>query len=143
VSDATDETEEEDFLHMVASQSSKPIFVDLQINDKTLQMELDTGAAFTIISERTRKTVFPELPLLKCPIRLKTYTDERIAVLGQLNVHVSYGDQRAPLVLLVIAGDGHTLLGWNWLRYIRLDWECISAVSKSDTATALNNLLEK
>ena len=76
VSDATDEAEEEYFLHTVASQSSKPIFVDLQINDKTLQMELDTGAAFTIISERTRKTVFPELPLLKYPIRLKTYTDE-------------------------------------------------------------------
>ena len=44
VSDATDETEDEYFLHTVASQSSKLIFVDLQINDKTLQMELDTEA---------------------------------------------------------------------------------------------------
>jgi hypothetical protein len=139
----SDATEEEYFLHTVASQSSKPIFVDLQINDKTLQMELDTGAAFTIISERTRKTVFPELPLLKCPIRLKTYTDERIAVLGQLNVHVKYADQRVPLVLLVVAGDGPTLLGRNWLRYIRLDWQRIHAVSKSDTATTLKSLLEK
>ena len=123
-----------------STHGSIPVQIHFCRIDKTLQMELDTGAAFTIISERTCKT---ELPLLKCPIWLKTYTDERIAVLGQLNVHVSYGDQRAPLVLLIVAGDGPTLLGRNWLRYIRLDWEHIHAVSKSDTATALNNLLEK
>ena len=60
-------------------------------------MELDTGAAFSIISERTCKSVFPDLPLHKSSIRLKTYTDEQIDVSGQLNVHVTYEEQRAPL----------------------------------------------
>jgi hypothetical protein len=80
---------------------------------------------------------FPELPLRKCPIWLKTYTDR------ELNIHVSYGDQRAPLVFLVIAWDGPTLLGQNWLQYIHLNWERIHTVSKTDTTNALNNLLEK
>ena len=36
---------------------------------------------------------------------LKTYIDEQIPVIGQLNVHVEYQQQRAALVLLVVAGD--------------------------------------
>ena len=100
-------------------------------------MELDTGAAYTIISEQSRKTHFPELKLRPSSVRLKTYTDEKIDVLGQLHVHVKYGDQDAPLVLLVVGGDGPSLLGRNWLRYIRLDWKKINAISNAISADAL------
>ena len=85
-------------------------------------MELDTGAAFSVISNTTYNSTFVDLKLRKLKILLKTYTDECIPVLGQLNVHVRYGEQRAPLVLLVVAGERPTLLGWNWLKYIQLDW---------------------
>ena len=68
---------------------------------------------------------------------MKTYTDEKIDVLGQLHVHVKYGDQDAPLVLLVVGGDGPSLLGRNWLRYIRLDWKKINAISNAISADAL------
>ena len=62
---------------------------------------------------------------------------EAINVLGQLHVHVKYNDQQSPLVLLVVEGDGPPLLGRNWLRYIRLDWKRIHAVSTSTTPEML------
>ena len=82
------------------------------------------------------------MKLHKSKILLKTYTDERVPVIGQLNVHVSYGSQKAALVLLVVAGAGPTLPGRNWLRHIRLDWKAIHAISdESSSSTALNQML--
>ena len=80
--------------------------VSLEIENRTLQMELDTGAAFSVISEATCQASFADVKLRKSNILLKTYTDERIPVIGKLHIHVRYGEQRAPLVLLVVAGDG-------------------------------------
>ena len=97
--------------------------------------ELDTGSAFSIVSEHTRKDIFPNLRLHKSSILLKTYTDERIFVLGELHVHMQYGSQKARLVLLVVDGNGPSLLGRNWLRHVRLDWKSICAVSHDTSNT--------
>ena len=115
---ANNSEDEEFYLNKVGSQSVKPILVQLEIGGVNLDTELDTGAAYTIISERTRKSFFSKLKVRPSSIRLKTYTDEAINVLGQLHVHVKYNDQQSPLVLLVVEGDRPPLLGRNWLRYI-------------------------
>ena len=139
VSTASDNSDVEEFhLFNVGSKSSCPITVELQVEGKALPMELDTGAAFSIVSERTRKDIFPNLCLHKSRILLKTYTDERISVLGELHIHVQYGSQKARLVLLVVDGNGPSLLGRNWLRHVRLDWKSICTVSH-DTSNTLND----
>ena len=75
-------------------------------------------------------------------MKLKTYTEEGIPVLGRLNIHVSNGTQKAQLV--VVAGDGLTLLGRNWLKYIRLDWKSIHQIAVDDTTPReLTTLLNK
>ena len=77
-------------------------------------MEVDTGASASIISDETYKRVWSNI---KCPRltpsnrKLRTYTKEEVTVLGSLEVDVVYGDQRATLPLLIIAGDGPSLLG--------------------------------
>ena len=103
-------------------------------------MELDTGAAYSVISEATFRRAFSHLKLRPSEVLLKSYTSERIQVLGQLNVHVHYGDQRARLVLLVVASNGRSLLGRNWLHYIRLDWKKLHSVLRS---TELSDLLHE
>ena len=65
-------------------------------------MEVDTGAAVSIISNQTRRSLFPDIELRKCAIVLKTYTEEAMEVIGQLNVRVTYGSQEAKLVLVVV-----------------------------------------
>ena len=141
VAPMSDDSDAEEFrLHTLNAQTSQPIMVTLQVEGVSLPMELDTGAAYSVISETTYHSKFSEVKLRRSDILLKSYTAERIPVLGQLNVHVHYGDQRARLVLLVVAGDGPSLLGRNWLRYIQLDWKEIHAVSKT---TKLDELLHQ
>ena len=85
----TDENSGEEYhLHRLGERASEPIAVDVFIDGKQLAMELDTGAAVSIISDETRKSLFPDLKLLPSTIILKTYTEESMEVVGQLNVRV-------------------------------------------------------
>ena len=63
----------------------------MDVEGKSLTMELDTGAAVSIISDATRRRKFADVKLRKSKVILKTYTDQTMKVLGQLNVHVKYG----------------------------------------------------
>ena len=74
-------------------------------------MEVETGAAVSIISNTTHKELFPRLKLNPSKLILKTYTDERMQIVGQLNVCVQYREQRKPLALVVVSGDGPSLSG--------------------------------
>ena len=68
-------------------------------------MEINTGAALSIISEETRKNIFPDEPLHDSSIILKTYTGEQIRVIGQLNLRAAYEGQKQNLVLIVVEGN--------------------------------------
>ena len=138
-----EESSDEDFkIHTLGKRSPDPIVVQLQLNGKVLDMEVDTGAALSVISESTRREVFPNDTLLPSNLILKTYTDERMEVTGTLNMRVTYGSQKKKLVLVVVAGDGPSLLGRNWLKYLRLDWSNIFAV-RTARMSLVDNLLEK
>ena len=113
---------------MLAYIASEPISLLVLVNGKKLTMEIDTGAAVSIISDKTRRSLFSELKLNESSLILKTYTDEQMKVIGQLNVRVKYGDQEEKLVLVVVGGDGPSLFGRNWLKYLRLDWGKITSL---------------
>ena len=71
-------------LMMTDRSSSDSIMVQVTINGKKLTMELDTGAAVSIISDRTRRSMFPDLQLRKSSLTLRTYTDEPMRVVVNL-----------------------------------------------------------
>ena len=102
-----------------------------------------TGAVFFIIPESTHKAHFCDVKLRPSSILLKIYTNERVNVLGQQHVHVIYGDQLAPLVLMVVDGNGLSLLGRNWLRHICLHWKCIHAIAKTNKSASSDELMVK
>ena len=83
-----------------------------------MEMEVDTGAAVSILSDAVRKSNFPELKLQKSSIILRTYTKEQMEVLRNLDVTVTYGSQEAKLSL--VDGDRPSLFGHNWLENIRM-----------------------
>ena len=115
-------------IFVLGSRSSKPIEVDLVINDKPVTMELDTGAAVTIMSQRQQRSLFPDALLQPSNIRLKSYTGERVEIVGEMSVKVSHKSEQQSLSLTVVAQDGPALLGRNWLSHVMLDWKTISAV---------------
>ena len=53
------------------------------------------------------------MPVLSSNIRLKTYTGERIDVIGELMVNVSHHQQSESLPLIMVDEEGPPLIGRN------------------------------
>ena len=96
-------SDEEYAFHKIKGGASDPVHIRVLINGKEIDMEVDTGAAFSIISGKTKNTFFPREKLRQRDLVLKAYTDERLKVVGTLNVRVQYEDQFKKLVLVVTA----------------------------------------
>ena len=102
-----------------------PLMVSVKVNNNDLQMEVDTGASASVISEETYGRLWKREdapPLRPTAVLLRTYAGEKLALLGSITVDVQYQEQRRTLSLLVVAGSGPTLLGGDWLLQIQLDW---------------------
>ena len=76
-------------------------------------MELDTGAAVSLVSEETYNQHWAQHQLEESNTRLKTYSGEYPDTLGSMSVNVCYGDQQVMLPLVVIKGKGPSLFGIN------------------------------
>ena len=130
-------TDEDEYnLFTVAPSTNQPLTVPLTLNGANLIMEIDTGATRSIISDQTFTQLWPEdlCPSLKPTIAaLKTYTGERIKPLGVISVQVEVNNQKEQLDLLVVPGNGPSLLGRDWLSCLRLDWAHIRYMNNSDT----------
>ena len=110
----------------IKDSEARPITVHLHINGTPLTMEVDTGAAVSIlISALTQKQLFPKVSLQQTSIKLRTYTDEAIPVLGEIAVEVTYQENTHALILYVVQGNGPALLGRSWLQHICLDWRSL------------------
>ena len=117
--------------------------VHLKLNEQQVLMQVDTGAAVTLMSESTQRELFPKAELKQSSVKLHTYTTEFIAVLGTMEVQVKYGEYVGKQVLYVVSGNGPTLLGRDWLMTIKLDWHSLGVANVQTTSLTLNSVLEK
>lgn len=114
------------FNHVNLSEPrAEPMVVTMQLNGKTLDMEVDTGASASVISEGTYKELWiaEEAPLLQAAdVRLKTYTGDCLPLMGAVQANLVYQGQEAAVRLFVVKGEGPSLLGRDILKKIRLNW---------------------
>ena len=130
-------------LHRVGGRATQPYKAVSEVNGKPLEMEVDMGAAVSIISTQTKKRLFPTLKVWKPSISLRTYTSELIPLLGQLKVEVKHKGYVGTHKLVVVTGNGPALLGRDWLNQIRLDWASIKAVAAEQGALSVDQLTSK
>ena len=127
----------------IGKPSVKPIRVDLEVSGKKLTLDVDTGAAVSILSEKVFQQLFSEVKLKPSSFFLKTYTGERMQILGTLAVKVCYLSQGPfDLELVVVSGDGPCLMGRDWLQVIRLDWPSIAVVLQGASTRAVQGVLD-
>ncbi len=110
-----------------------PLMVTIEIEGIPVKMEVDTGATLSIMSYSTLSSTWPEAltPEIKpTQAKLRTYTGEKIVVKGAIDVKVKYGGQEAEVSLIIVDGQGQTLLGRDWLQYLRLDWATLNQVTQ-------------
>lgn len=106
----------------------RPYMVMVRCNGINIKMEVDTGAAMSIINEKLYRQKFSMCKLQPCEVSLKTYSSEPIALLGKFQVKVQCRDKTEQLTLLVSKGKGPTLMGRNWIQFLNLDWSRVNHV---------------
>ena len=129
----------------VTTQQHKPgpLLVKVMVHDQELQMEVDTGASTSIISEATYCRLWSErnAPQVEpTTLSLQTYTGESLQVVGMTKVKVQLDDQVDELPLVVVSGKGPSLLGRDWLLKLRLDWNRLHQVQSS---SKLQSILDR
>ena len=112
---ATDTVETDTFpestILTVDDHNNKPITVQMELNGQQVLMEVDTGAAVSLMSVVTQKQLFPNIKLMKSRTQLQTYTAESLAVLGTILVKVRYGSYVGTHTLYVVNGQGQHFWG--------------------------------
>ena len=130
-------------MYNVQSPSCRQMSVEINIDEKPVRMEVDTGATLSIMSHNTYlETEETAPPIESNNAKLSTYTGQRIAVVGTVDVNAEYHGQTARAELVIVDGDGPTLLGRDWLRHFRLDWVKLHKIN-SQHSSKLEELLSK
>ena len=95
------------------------------VNGIETSFEVDTGATKSIIIQNTYELLWPssQAPIIHATdVRLRTYTGEPIEIRGEIRVEVTLSNQQHEVKLLVVAGNGPSLLGRDWLDVLKLKW---------------------
>ena len=131
VQNETEGQTEEYPLHIVTSPApTKPIMLEVMVNNQNVSMELDTGSAVSLISEHLFKSKWPDTHLQISTVKLRTYSNESLQVLGQVEAKIQYNKQSVQLPLIVVEGNGPSLFGRDWFTHIQLDWKKICFIQR-------------
>ena len=101
-----------------------PICIQLAIDNQLVEMEVDTGASVTVMSEELFRAKFNN-PITLVSQQLRIYSGEVIKPDGVVEVTVKYKSQMVDLPLVITPNNGPTLLGRNRVRKIVLDWKSL------------------
>lgn len=124
--ECSDEDEEQEVYHFINSNHSC-YEVNVQVEGKDFSMQIDTGAAVTIVSESVYESLFQHIKCEPSKMSVRTYTGEQMRLKGQY--------QRVTLPLIVVKDNGRklpVLLGRNWLESLKLDWPEIVPVASEE-----------
>ena len=112
-------------LFVLGASLTTPIQVEVSLNGVPVTMEVDTGAAMSVMSHE-QKELFPEAELQPSRMSLHMYTAESVQVLGTLPFQVAYGARVKDLSLVIVQGGGPAFLSRDWLGHIKLHWPVIA-----------------
>ena len=136
------QAEDDAAIKIVKSKTSGPYQVWLSLNGQSVAMEVDTGAAVSLMSETMWLQLSPRESLVESPVQLRTYTAQPIRVLGQALVEVNYQTYQGKHTLTIVGGDGPALIGRDWLQHIRLDWANVYSLAVDTPIPRLAKLLD-
>lgn len=125
---------------------SDSLLIKLKINGLIVDMEIDSGACFSIISHFTFNKYFKNSTELKSFSKnLNVVTGESVSVLGFFNACVLYGNSEYYLDLFVIRSKTEfvPLCGRNWLNVIFSNWRDYFSLKSVCMTSVENELIEQ
>ncbi|KAL1446815.1 hypothetical protein WDU94_012377, partial [Cyamophila willieti] len=102
------------------SESDK-YMIHVLLNNKQQKFEVDSGAKYSLLSEREFKKLNLNTPLIESNLAFRSYTGNVINSKGKVLIQVQYKDQ-TMMGELHIVPDGHDpLLGRQWIRGLNIE----------------------
>ena len=131
---------EDAFLHTIRRVGSKPYYVTVLVENQPITMEIDTGAAVSVISSKQFDKLNINQPVENTDMKLTTYTHETVQPSGICVVQVQHNNQNVELELFIVDSDHDTipLMGRSWLDVLQLDWSSIKRLGNSDNVETDN-----
>lgn len=111
-----------------------PYEVTISLAGVHVQMQVDTGASFSIINEQTWNSIRDRLPhsaLRPSNLSLRTWTETPVLLLGQASLPVQYNTFARDLQVIVAKGSGPNLLGRDWFKPLNISMN-IYNISEDD-----------
>ena len=115
------------------------------IDGQPIQMELDTGAAVSVMPQSTFAQLKHQPPLKQTTVKLKTFSGELMKPIGVAAVKVDINGQSAIVDLYITKTGINPLFGRSWLRKLKINWSEIKNLHTASRSThdKLKDLLAK
>ena len=79
----------------------KTYVVSVQLGEATVNMEVDTGASRSTLSEYVNNTLLTDFPLQSTDVTSTSYSSEKVPILGKISVPVKYSSNDEKVLDLV------------------------------------------
>lgn len=100
----------------------------LVVDNIPIDFTIDTACPVSVLPESLYNSRLSHLPLQPAQLKLSSYSQHVVPVLGCLQAPVQYQGENYSLPLYVTKGDDVALLGRQWLQCIRLDWRRVCSL---------------
>lgn len=103
---------------------SEPCLRNVYVDGKLLEMEVDCGAAVSVINSVVYERKFNYIPLMRCDRKLAVINGSRLNVEGQISVEVVFNGvaKNVKLIVLRCSSVFAPLLGRDWLDVFAPHW---------------------
>ncbi|KAK9739143.1 hypothetical protein QE152_g9270 [Popillia japonica] len=107
-------------IYHIDSPARGKILLQVTINDVAVVMEMDSGAAVSLMGLIQFKEHFPHLQIRNTNIQLVSYCQMALKIKGVVTVSVSYEGRTKSLELYIVEGNKDALLGREWIRALKI-----------------------
>lgn len=95
-------------------------FIHLQVENKKVKFEIDSGSAVTLIGNTLFTCLFPALVLQPTNLKLISYCGTELNIFGYTTVKIQYNNTNYNLNIYVIEGNKQPLVGREWIQKLQL-----------------------
>lgn len=131
----------EEVLEVQEKHEDRPPVAKVEVNGRKMEMLIDTGSPVSIISSQEASQV-PGLSVRKTNLKLRSFTGQKLKVIGEAAVTVKHAGQEKQVRVIVCDQPSRMpLLGREWLREIKMDWKEVWTLSQQQRPLTLQAVI--
>ncbi|XP_055924024.1 uncharacterized protein K02A2.6-like [Eupeodes corollae] len=113
------------------TQNGRKFYINVSINGKRQEFEVDSGAGFTLLPEKDFNKLNLNVPVKKSDIGFRSYTGEIFAPIGKVEVQVQYQDTVSNEEMYIVPSKYAPLIGRVWIRHLNINLQTIDQPTRT------------